>query len=160
MPTSKRRLFCIFRALGNRRTRVLAVDYLEFQMKRDMDLLRQMLLLLEATSATEEYGGRRLSVDGYDEYTIAEHGRLLLDAGLIEGEVIATFGGPPRLWIRRLTWGGHEFLDAARNDTVWAKVRSWVVEKGGDVPFAIVKEMTLRFAAAYFDSELQIPGAG
>jgi len=30
-----------------------------------------------------------------------------------------------------LTYGGHEFLDAARNDTVWEKAKTAVVKSTG-----------------------------
>ena len=37
-----------------------------------------------------------------------------------------------------LTWDGHEFLEAARDDTVWQKAKARVAEKIGGMPFDIM----------------------
>jgi hypothetical protein len=31
----------------------------------------------------------------------------------------------------RLTYSGHEFLDAARSDTVWQKAKAWALKSTG-----------------------------
>ena len=41
--------------------------------------------------------------------------------------------------ISNLTWQGHEFLDAIKNDSVWQKLKSMAAEKGIAMPFEIVK---------------------
>jgi hypothetical protein len=35
--------------------------------------------------------------------------------------------------VSRLTWEGHEFLDAARDEKRWKKAMSTVKEKGGTI---------------------------
>ena len=47
--------------------------------------------------------------------------RIMIDAGLIEGRISEdiTSDAPQHSYIHNLTWAGHDFLDAARNDTVW-----------------------------------------
>ncbi len=47
------------------------------------------------------------------------------------------------LWPRSLTWGGHDFLDAIRNDDVWSKTKSTVQEKVGSATFEVVKALGL-----------------
>lgn len=51
-----------------------------------------------------------------------------------------------------LTWEGHEFLDAARNNTVWRKVLQLVKDKGASVPFEVVKQLLLQGARASLES--------
>ena len=39
----------------------------------------------------------------------------------------------------KMTWEGHEFLDAVRSDTVWAQVKQKAAEQGGSLPLELVK---------------------
>jgi Hypothetical protein (DUF2513) len=78
-------------------------------MKRDLDLIRQILLKLEADEPCN-------LVEGVDEFTITKHLGLLLEAGLIKGIAHETDQSSV-YWVDvdRLTWSGHDFLDSARN---------------------------------------------
>jgi hypothetical protein len=42
---------------------------------------------------------------------------------------------------RRLTWLGHEFLDAAREDLRWGQAKRLVLEKTGSVSFATLQQV-------------------
>lgn len=57
--------------------------------------------------------------------------------------------GPIAATISSLTWNGHEFLDNVRNDTVWAKLKRAVAEKGGAVSFDVLKALALSYAKAH-----------
>jgi len=41
----------------------------------------------------------------------------------------------------RLTWAGHEFLDAARNETVWKKASERIKKSGVDVTISLLKDI-------------------
>ncbi|PKV63379.1 DUF2513 domain-containing protein [Pontibacter ramchanderi] len=90
-------------------------------MKRNIDLVRQILL------KTEELGflnrSFELSIEDYSKEEISYHVKLLAQAGYLEAEYISckelTEWNPISL-----TWSGHEFLDAARDNTVWNKAKS------------------------------------
>ncbi|MFZ1073703.1 MAG: DUF2513 domain-containing protein [Verrucomicrobiia bacterium] len=41
----------------------------------------------------------------------------------------------------RPTWDGHEFLDAARNDTIWRKAGEQIKKSGVDVTLSLLKEI-------------------
>ena len=45
---------------------------------------------------------------------------------------------------KSLTWEGHEFLDAVRHETVWAKTKEVVKSKGGSVSFEVLKELAIQ----------------
>jgi hypothetical protein len=63
---------------------------------------------------------------------------LLAEAGLIEAQDLTTLSGS--LWLpKRLTWAGHEFLDAAKNETVWRSAKAFVVEKTGTLTMELLK---------------------
>jgi hypothetical protein len=108
-----------------------------------MDLIRELLLAIEALPP-RGVSTPGVAVDGYDDATIAYHLVLLEEAGLIHAAVAdASDLAYPDVFVHRLTWHGHEFLDAARSQTVWAKAKAIVREKGGDIPFAILRELLL-----------------
>ena len=73
----------------------------------------------------------------------------MAEAGLIEALDASTMGDFDGK-ATALTWQGHEFLDAVRNDTVWRKTIALIKEKGGSVPFEVVKALAVRFASAPF----------
>src|SRR5262245_16629438 len=73
---------------------------------------------------------------------VVEHIALMIDAGLIEGEAYpdtrASGGG--LFIVTGVTWKGHDFLDAARNDTVWNATKKRLA-KAGAWTFPIVLEV-------------------
>jgi predicted transcriptional regulator len=116
-------------------------------MKRDMELVRQILIAIEEQSA--ETSRSRLSIEGYSKEVINYHIMLLKEAGLIEAR--GTHGTSTTSWTpTRLTWAGHEFLDAARNESVWNNTKEVVKDKGGAIPFEVLKDLLIKGAAAYF----------
>ncbi len=105
-------------------------------MKRDIDLLRRILLRLENDSSNM----RGTDDDGEDPQTLHYHIQLLHDAGLIVADELV----PGQWWPERITWAGHEFLDLARNDISWNRAKSNVESKVGSAPFGIVQELLAR----------------
>jgi len=95
-------------------------------MKRDMEIVRQILLQLEERSHNEGTGV--IKIQNVDDQAISYHVGLLAQAGYVEAMEI---GGEGPYWhTERLTWAGHEFLDAARNDSVWKSVMGKVKASG------------------------------
>jgi len=116
--------------------------------KRDMDLIRQILLDVEDTGPNEMIP----SVDGYDSAAFAYSVSLMEQAGLVEATVAMASGHiPVKASVYSLTWDGHDFLDAIRNDTLWASIKSRLTETVGSVSFDVLKSvagaMALRLIA-------------
>jgi hypothetical protein len=108
---------------------------------RDLDLVRRILLHLERDGDQASPSGFRAFVDeGYTIEAIHYHVRLLHDAGLIEADEIV----PGQWWPERMTWAGHEFLDAARNEELWGETKRKVEKSGGSAPFLVVHELLMR----------------
>jgi hypothetical protein len=112
-------------------------------MKRDMDLVRTILLEVERLGPPDGRLGIKIEVEGHDEPEIQGYIRLLDEAGLIE-----TPGNsdrkPGAIWPRRLTWSGYEFLDAARDNTRWNRAKKLTLEKMGSLAFEAVKFTLLK----------------
>jgi hypothetical protein len=106
-------------------------------MKRDMDLARNILLALEEHE--HGYAPRTLVIEGYTDEQIGYHAHLLHEAGLIDASDDSTRGSPsPQAIPLRLTWEGHEFLDAARSDTIWNQAKQKVAKTTGTVSFQVL----------------------
>jgi hypothetical protein len=114
-------------------------------MKRDMDLVRQIVFKLE----DNEHGRapRRLTIEGYTEEQIGYHVHLMVEAGLLKGAKTSHMGSPsPSAIPTSLTWEGHEFADAARSDTVWNRAKSTIKDKVGSVGIGVMVEVLKQHA--------------
>jgi len=90
-------------------------------MKRDLELIRSILLHLEGGSSNRHLPGAGTDVT-------VEHIRLLCEAGLLEASDNST-RGRTILVPERLTSAGHDFLDAVRNDDLWTELRRRMRER-------------------------------
>jgi len=99
-------------------------------MKRDMDLVRALLMRVELEHFA--HAPRKIEINGYTEERIGYHAFLLNEAGLMKAVVVTTFDNPsPEARIIRLIWAGHEFLDSAREPARWGKAKDLVNKVGG-----------------------------
>jgi hypothetical protein len=115
-------------------------------MKRDMDLIREILLLAESD-------GDHKTTNDYTEEQIAYHVQLLIDAGLIEGKVISQNRDgrqiPSGYFITRLTMAGHDFLDASRENKVWEKAKGTFKEKGVGWTVDVLKAVCIQIIKSH-----------
>lgn len=110
-------------------------------MKRDLDLIRKIVLLVEESpSGNAPYP---ISFDGYTPDQIGYHSYLLIDAGFATGEVDNSLGTGlgPQGNIASLTWAGHEFADAARDNSRWQHALGVVKDKTGTITFELLKQL-------------------
>lgn len=107
-------------------------------MKRDMDLIRQILLTIEAHSKPNEWVPTIFGIDEHTPEEISYHIKLLTQAGLIEATDVSTMS-KFKWQATCLTWAGHEFLDAAREEGRWEKAKKLVLEKTGTLSFEALK---------------------
>jgi hypothetical protein len=120
-------------------------------MKREMELVRKILLETEA-SDNSPIEWIELNIEGYKPEFVSYHVKIMVAAGLIEAEDLTTIGNFE--WQpKSLTWQGHEFLDAVRNETVWAKTKEVVKSKGGSVAFEVLKEIAVQISKSILMSQ-------
>ncbi|MFZ0335846.1 MAG: DUF2513 domain-containing protein [Candidatus Acidiferrales bacterium] len=103
-------------------------------MKRDMDLIRTLLF---KTEALPDAGGHPISVEGRNQAEVCEHLRLAQEAGLIEARFLR--GDAASCVALRLTWAGHEFLDAARENKIWEKAKEMAMRTAEGVTIISLK---------------------
>lgn len=110
-------------------------------MKRDADLIREILFQVEASPTTEDSIG--LNFEEHDLDQVSYHVLLLHEAGLIVAVNEGTGYGEDENWKPiRLTWHGHEFLDAARDERRWGKVKK-VMTKTGGLAMSVVEHLLI-----------------
>jgi hypothetical protein len=129
-------------------------------MQRNWDLLRWImnqaqsckgghpLVLTDGTA----YGGRHhtLNIGKLDFEEVYEHILLLIDADLAEVQDFgSTFSGPAGAAIIRLTMTGHDFLEAAQDETLWQM--TVVNEKGGAVTVGVLTQILSTLVKQSFD---------
>ena len=112
-------------------------------MKRDMDLIREILLKIEGLDDSQ-YG---FPVCGYQQEVVDYNMDLLISAGLVNGKMTYTQHGPAKAFVQGLTWGGHDFLDAIRSDSIWTKTKEHIRERGlQSVPIELVMMTAVKLA--------------
>lgn len=111
-------------------------------MKRDIDLIRAILLEVESWPPGARIPSTRLVVEPYTEEQIRYHADLLHEAGLIGGVVAVhrASGDRPTI-VGRLTWSGHEFVDATRSDAVWVAVKERAKPVGNSMSMDLLAEL-------------------
>jgi Hypothetical protein (DUF2513) len=98
-------------------------------MKRDMDLVRKILIALE--DGESGYAGE-MHVEGYTDVQVGFHATLMIDGGLITGTPIEVQGDPyPISWPAHLTWKGYEFLADAKDEKRWTEAKGLLDKVGG-----------------------------
>ena len=109
----------------------------ESVVKRDMDLVR--LILIETQN-----GNPNGDINGYDIDNLKYHRKLAIDIGLLEGKIqdnrANTSVVPANVFVKDLTWSGHDFIDSIASDTNWFKVKSYIQESGKTVTMETIKQ--------------------
>jgi hypothetical protein len=96
-------------------------------MKRDMDLIRTILLKIEADPSFNGWpqdrraDAARLGITGHDDAEVNYNLVQAVDAGLLEGNTKMAAHGV--VMISKLTPKGHQFLDDIRDVDVWRKTK-------------------------------------
>ena len=108
-------------------------------MKRDMDLIREILLAIEEQ---HEYGPiSGLTIPGHSMNEIAYHCKILYEHGFIDN--YEDDSGDDELLdfsVGALTWEGADYLEDVRDNTRWGKVKKTMKEKGIPLTVEFIKE--------------------
>lgn len=107
-------------------------------MKLDLDLSREILLYLEdiPTPNTDI-----VMIDGYSKEIIDYHLNLMNAEGYITLKKQSIHGQSPILFEISLTWKGHNFLDASRNNNLWNLLKEKIKAEGIKITLDIAYEM-------------------
>ncbi len=102
-------------------------------MKRDMDLVRQILQQIEERTPRSSNPIVWATDRSRDE--LYEHLEIMQDAGLVEGVALA----PKYPICKRMTWEGHEFLEQSRDEGMWEQAKAKAIAATGSLSMLAVK---------------------
>ena len=111
-------------------------------MKRDMDLVREIMLKIEALPAGPPVLYR---VSEVEDLVLLNHLEMLIDAGLVRGKISRSQGARGDvIGISTLTWDGHEWIDLVRDPRVWEEAKTTLQENGSALSFELTKAVATR----------------
>ena len=87
-------------------------------MQRDMDLVRELLLQIEADPSLDGLRFKCLSVENRDQREVAYIVTMLIENGFVTGQ---TAMEDPL--VSGLSWKGHELLNDIRDPAIWKNVK-------------------------------------
>ncbi len=106
-------------------------------MKRDINLIRELLLQIESKDCRK---AEDFDIPDCDIRTINYHLIILSEGNFIKASFLQSDqSGIEDVIVHRLTWDGHEFLDAARNETAWNNAKKILREKAITGTFDMLK---------------------
>jgi hypothetical protein len=108
-------------------------------MKRDMDLVRQILLIVEEHQGFDHPFKVPL-IEGFTRKEIDYHVLIMAEADLLDAVGLRIVVQPTRL-----TWQGHEFLETIREEERWRQVKG-VLKQVQSSAFEVVKAVGVQIA--------------
>lgn len=114
-------------------------------MRRDMDLVRSILLQVEAATGPVESG--ELDYGGHSQQEVYYHIDLMANRGLIDADLRRDWSGRViSATVSALTWDGQDYLDAMRDDRVWSRAKAAIAKGVGSTTFGVIKAVCVEVA--------------
>jgi hypothetical protein len=123
------------------------------RMKLDKDLVRKILLAVEAADQTPD-SWIDLEIQNHGAEEISYHVLLLHEAGFLKAQdlsSLADFDWRPK----RLTYRGHEFLDTVRDNEVWRRTKAGA-EQAGVASLGLLLEIAKAYGKEVLKEKLGI----
>jgi len=127
--------------------------------KRDMELIREILLAVQSRT---DLTPKPLHLEGHDEVVVGRHIEMLSVAGLIDGpsKRPTRADSSQLVFIKDLTWEGHDFLAALENKGVWGKMKqSFSAAELAGMPFSVIKDVGLGLLKEWAKSKVGLGGS-
>ncbi|MBC1525469.1 DUF2513 domain-containing protein [Listeria booriae] len=118
-------------------------------MRINQDCIRDILLYIENLTLSEmqhgieseELSEVEMLTEKYSKDDIVYSLIQLIDAGYLEGETYEYVYDPTSVRVDKITWEGHEFIDATRSETVWLKTKEKVSKLIGETSLAVLTQV-------------------
>ena len=118
-------------------------------MKRDINLLRSILLQVEHEGNPEEPLIHSIAIEGYDQPLVNEHVKLLIESGYLEGELKYSTNNRILLAaVRGLTPKAYDLLDNIRNDGLWRRILEKVASTTGTASLPIIENFAYQVVSS------------
>ena len=126
-------------------------------MRRDMDLVRDILMAVEDANGRVDGDTLAALADG-DRVKALNHIEMMDAHGLVRASVTRVTGNDAmaRFSVEGMTWEGYDYLDAMRSDMVWKAAKSAIAETVRDAPLSVVKDVCTALALHMVEERLGI----
>lgn len=125
-------------------------------MRRDMDLVRRILIAMEE-SDDGVVDGEALVSDAHDLRSVAYHFAIMQQAGFLTAMVGDTVTGEVQsAFADGLTWQGQDFLASIRSDKVWAKMKLALRKSIGSASWETIRSVGVKLGTAALEAQLGI----
>lgn len=128
-------------------------------MKRDLDYLREILLIIEeaepnVTISNEDFFISTADKDQntYLDAIASHHISMLLEEGFIELEGDPLYFGStsyPTYYIHRITSAGYDYLDSVRDPSIWSEIKSKLGAMAQSVTLSTITSMSQEIIKAH-----------
>ena len=99
-----------------------------------MNLIRRLAIHIEQSNGPLDSSA--IDIEGYSPEQVGYHCALIAEAGLVDFENLGKMDLRfMSVMIYRLSWAGHDFLDSARDDTIWNKTTKQIKDKATSLAF-------------------------
>lgn len=117
-------------------------------MKRDLDLVRSILMYVE--NAADEVDADDMATERWPIETVAYHVRLMAHHGLLDVSRDARDmnGSTIELTVAGITWDGQDYLDSIREPKVWERVKRTLSGTVGSTTLDVVRQTASMVALA------------
>lgn len=111
-------------------------------MKRDLDLVREILMWIEEQPEGRNVNTWKFDLPGRTAKEIGYHAYLMHQAGLIIAYEVTPMESDTPIWLpSMLTWHGHEFIAAARDNTIWQQAKRKMMVSGAGIAFSLISDL-------------------
>lgn len=88
-----------------------------------------------------------MEIQGAEEWIIARHVEMLLDAGIIEGVRSDPYDQSfPTIMVKDLSMAGHDFATALANDSVWGAIKAkFSASELASMPLKVIEKLANDF---------------
>lgn len=122
-------------------------------MKRDMDLIRRIMLRIEEKADLKH---EIMTIEGEDEERVGHHIDMLYKSGFIDGLRHQPMSSPFGIvMVKDLSWDGHEFIAALRNDTVFGRLKeTFTPAELSSTSLKVIAEVSLEMTKVWMKQKL------
>ena len=118
-------------------------------MKRDLDLVRQLLLQIEGLPAGPPAQYRTSEIE---DPVLLAHFELVIASGLVNGKISRSQSSRGDvISIAGLTWEGHEWIETVRSQSVWNEAKAMLLDNGGALTYELTKAAASKILRARLD---------
>lgn len=122
-------------------------------MKRDLDLVRALLLRVEAADGS--LCETDFEFKNYSSKQVDYHLELLIEKGFLDGKVSRDWGRTiVNVQIHGVTWDGQDYLDTIRDDDLWKKIKKAIKAVTDTTTFEVTKQVATQVAIKQILSQM------